>query len=122
MKATPLQRYLDSMSEADLQRAIIQTARISGWLVHHDRPVTDRRGRTRTAIAGDLGFPDLVLARAGEVIVIECKAAHGRYEPGQKEWLAAIGGRTVRPADLDRLLARLRVPPKVAPENSPDGY
>ena len=98
------------MSEADLMKAIIDTARIHGWRVHHDRPVTDRRGRTRTAVSGDTGFPDLVLARDGEVIIVECKAAHGRFEPGQREWLRATGGFVVRPADLDALLARLRAP------------
>jgi hypothetical protein len=97
-----------SMSEADLQRAIIDTARLHGWLVHHDRPVTDRRGRTRTAVAGDAGFPDLVIAKDGVVLFIECKSVHGRYEPGQRDWLDAVRGTTVRPADLDRLLARLR--------------
>lgn len=99
----------EAMTEAELQRAIVDAARLNGWLVHHDRPVTDRRGRTRTAVAGDTGFPDLVLARGGVVLFIECKAAHGRYEPGQREWLDAVRGMTARPADLDRVLQRLGV-------------
>jgi hypothetical protein len=100
---------LEAMTEADLQRAIIRVAHLHGWLVHHDRPTTGRDGRTRTSIEGDAGFPDLVLARDGVVLIVECKSAHGRYEPGQRDWLDATGGMTIRPADLDRVLGRLMV-------------
>ena len=114
---TAKQTMQEAMSEADLQRAIVHTAHRHGWRVHHDPPVrVARRDGTfvhRTAVEGNPGFPDLVLARDGVVIIVECKAEHGRFEPGQKEWLEALGAKVCRPRDLDSLLARLgrsRVP------------
>jgi hypothetical protein len=108
------------MSEAQMQRTIIQTAQMHGWRVHHDPPVRlSRRDGTFqhiTATAGDPGFPDLVLARAGEVIIVECKRQVGaQWKPGQREWLMALGARVVRPADMDALLIRLRLPVRVVP-------
>lgn len=104
------------MTEANLQKAIVDTARLHGWLVHHDPPIEDRRGRHRTAIAGDSGFPDLVLARDGETIIVECKAESGRYQPGQREWLRALGARVVKPSTAHWLLVRLMEPrPKPPP-------
>lgn len=117
---TARQVMQEEMSEADLQRAIIRAARLHGWRVHHDPPVRvarrDGTFRHRTAVEGDAGFPDLVMARDGEVIIVECKAEHGRFEPGQREWLAALGAKVCRPRDLDSLLARLR-----RPRNVPNG-
>ncbi len=101
---------LAAMSEAGLQRTILTVAAQNGWLAHHDRPSQNSRGGWRTAVAGDPGFPDLVLARDGEVIIVELKSAHGRFEKGQREWIAALGARVVRPADMDALLLRLRMP------------
>jgi hypothetical protein len=98
------------LTEADLLRAIIDTARWHGWMVHHDPPVTDRRGRTRTAVHGDAGFPDLVLARDGVVLIIECKSERGRFRPGQEAWLRATGGFVVRPVNLDAIIRRLVTP------------
>ena len=105
---------LEAMTEAQLQKAIVDTAWRHGWLVHHDPPVRvvrkDGTFRHRTAIEGDAGFPDLVLARGGETIVVELKTTHGRFEPGQREWLQALGARVIRPSDLDALLVLLQVP------------
>jgi len=104
----------EAMSEAALQTAIIRTARLHGWRVHHDPPVRvarrDGTFRHRTAVEGDAGFPDLVMARTGETIIVECKAEHGRFEPGQREWLAALGAKVVKPSGMDSLLRRLREP------------
>lgn len=106
---------LRAMSEAAMQRTIISTAKMHGWRVHHDPPAQGMDGRHRTVLSGDAGFPDLVMARAGEVIIVECKRQVGaRWQPGQKEWLHALGARVVRPADMDGLLRRLRMPPPVA--------
>lgn len=101
------------MSEAEMQQGIIDTARWHGWRVHHDPPVRQERGGKvihRTAYQGDPGFPDLVLARDGEVIIIECKSAHGGYRPGQREWAEALRSRIVRPRDYEAVLRRLAVP------------
>ena len=103
----------EAMDERGLQEAIVRTARLHGWLVHHDPASEDPDGRWRTRLHGDRGFPDLVLARAGIVIIVECKTEHGRFGPGQKEWLGALGAKVVRPRDLDALLVRLMVPPAI---------
>lgn len=114
---TAKQTLAEAMTEADLLLAIIRGARLHGWRVHHDPPVrVARRDGTfvhRTAVVGDTGFPDLVLARDGVTIIVECKTEHGRFEPGQKEWLQALGAKVCRPHDLDSLLARLAAPPAV---------
>lgn len=115
-----------AMKEADLLKAIVKAARLYGWMVHHDLPVTTwRKGeaRTRTAVMGDPGFPDLVLARAGEVIIVELKTETGRFQPGQKEWLRALGtAYVVKPHDMDRLLRAIRTPPpKVLPVDGTAG-
>jgi hypothetical protein len=99
-----------AMDEAALMDAIIKAARWNGWLVHHDVPAKTAKDKWMTNVRGDTGFPDLVLARGGEVIIVECKAERGRWEPGQREWLAALGARVVRPRDLGSLLARLGRP------------
>jgi len=101
---------LASMTEAALQRALIKVAQDNGWRVHHDPPGEDRAGEWRTRFHGDAGFPDLVIARDGEVIIVELKSQHGRFRAGQREWIAALGARVVRPSDMDALIARLRHP------------
>lgn len=78
-----------AMSEADLQAAILDLARLRGWLVAHFRP-----GRTlagwRTPIAADgEGFPDLVMLRGERLVVVECKRLRGRVAPAQARWLEA---------------------------------
>ena len=98
---------LRSLDEAALVAQIIAEAQRAGWLVHHDRPARRRDGAYRTHIAGDAGFPDLVLAKAGRVLFVEVKAQRWRWQPGQEAWLAATGGRRVGPDDLDALIAEL---------------
>jgi hypothetical protein len=61
-------------------------------------------------MTGHRGFPDLVLARHGRVLLAELKADGGRLGPGQPEWLAALGdhGRLWRPTQWDAVLEELR--------------
>jgi len=100
------------MTEAQLQSTIIDHAHRNGWLVMHSRPVNDGK-RWLTAIQGDPGFPDLVLARAGEVITAELKTEVGwHWKPGQREWVEALGAELWRPSDLPAIIARLSAPPK----------
>ena len=91
--------FLAALSEAEFQQMIVDRAKAMGWLVHHDR------GDYSECIAGDPGFPDLVLAQAGTVLFIECKSMEGRTTPSQDAWLNALaeGGHhfvyVARPSD-----------------------
>lgn len=88
------------MSEAQLQEAVIDAAHLFGWLVHHVKPARTPDGKWLTRIQGDRGFPDLVLARTGEVLFVELKSAKGRVRPEQQEWLDRLPRSLVwRPED-----------------------
>jgi hypothetical protein len=88
------------MSEAELQSAVIEMAQLFGWLCHHGRASQSKSGRWSTAVQGDVGFPDLVLARAGEVLFIELKSANNRLTQPQECWQAALGALVWRPEQL----------------------
>lgn len=77
------------MTEAVLQRAVIEEARRRGWKVAHFLPAT-RGGRYFTPVSGDgVGFPDLVLTRE-RVMFVELKQ-DGKYpSPLQKAWHLAL--------------------------------
>jgi hypothetical protein len=79
------------MGEAELQEAVIETARLFGWKVAHFRPARTERG-WRTPVAADgAGFPDLILARAGRpLLCVELKSAAGRISAEQAEWLRTL--------------------------------
>lgn len=110
-------------TEAGFTRAVIDLARVLGWRVWHPRPARTARG-WRSAGSGDVGCPDLILARrrvvpghaaAGgdtvehKVLLVELKAERGTLGPGQKEWGEAIGPgyRLWRPADWPQIVAEL---------------
>lgn len=96
------------MTEAQLLERVVQTAKLYGWRVSHTRPARTAKG-WRTAVQGDVGVPDLTLARAGVVLLVELKSDRGRLGPGQPEWLDAAGahGRVWRPRDWPQVLAEL---------------
>lgn len=95
------------MTEYEFQTEVIRTARQLGWMVYHARPAMTSKG-WRTAGQGDAaGFPDLVLARAGEVLLVELKSETGRLTGAQRRWLEAAGGEVWRPSDWDRILDAL---------------
>jgi hypothetical protein len=75
----------------------------------HSRPCRTAQG-WRTAVQGDVGFVDLVLARAGVVLFYELKSEKGRLGKGQPEWAAAIGAqyRLYRPSDWALIEKELR--------------
>ena len=64
------------MTEKQLQDAVVEAALTFGWLAYH---TYDSRRSTP-------GFPDLVLARRGEVVFVELKSKAGRVRPEQKVW------------------------------------
>lgn len=96
------------LSEEHFQNRVIETAKCFGWRCVHFRPARTTTG-WRTALQGDVGFTDLVLARKGVVICAEIKSNTGRLRPEQKAWLHALGpnGRVWRPRDWDSIITEL---------------
>ena len=77
-----------AMLEAQFKNAVIEVATRYGWLVHHDLPSMNRRGKWATHVQGNTGFPDLVLLNAKGVLVFaELKSDTGRLSKTQEEWL-----------------------------------
>jgi len=97
------------MTEAQFTQRVIDTAKLYGWLVTHFRPARTEKG-WRTALSGDSGFVDLVMARAGEVIHAELKVGGGRPRPDQVSWAQALGAthRLWYPEDWDDIVTELR--------------
>jgi hypothetical protein len=101
------------MSEAELQRAVIELAKWCGWMVVHFKPA-QRSGSWATHFDGDVGFPDLVLAHPERgVVFAELKTARGKVTAGQQAWLCALsdaGQDAVvwRPDDWPTILQRLQ--------------
>ena len=88
------------MKGKDLQRAVIDLARLHGFFVAHFQSVLatrkDGTARWRTPAAADgKGFPDLVLVRPGDrVIYVEIKGKGDTVRPEQADWhrwLASAG-------------------------------
>lgn len=102
---------LSSLSERDWQAQVVELAGLCGWLVQHSR-VSQVGDRYMTAITGNVGFPDLVLAhRKRGVLFVELKTDTGRMATPQKEWRDTLTGHVEyylwRPSDYDEVRARL---------------
>lgn len=109
---------LAAITEAELQRLVVDAATYGGWRVAHFPPSRSHRGGHLTAGAYDSvrGWPDLLLVR-DRVLVLELKSARGRVTPDQAAWLdaftiAGITCRVIRPADLDALVDELLARPE----------
>lgn len=91
-------------TEAQFQDMVIDLARLCGWRVAHFRPGRTAKG-WRTPVSGDGGgFPDLVLLRGPDQLVVELKSQTGRLSVEQNAWLnafrlAGVDARIWRPAD-----------------------
>lgn len=68
------------MTERQLQDAIVELARLLGWLVYH----------THDSRHSAAGFPDLVLVRGVRIVFAELKSANGELAPAQIAWLEAF--------------------------------
>ena len=70
-----------SISEAALQKSLIEVAEMHGWMVHHE---TDSR-------RSNPGLPDLICAHPNHgVVFIELKSERGYLRPAQREWRDAL--------------------------------
>ena len=68
------------MTEAELQRAIVQLAKIRRWHCYHN-PDSRR---------SEPGFPDLFLMRAPRSMFVELKTSNGRLRFEQIQWIADL--------------------------------
>jgi hypothetical protein len=99
------------MTEAEFKDILVGVARRYGWLIHHDLPAQNSRGRWATHIQGDAGFPDLILLHpvSGKLFAIELKSDKGKVSPLQKRWLmafehAGIYSTVLKPSDMEYAL------------------
>lgn len=112
----PIERRL-KVTEKQFQSTVIQLAKWHGWMVFHPMPVQNTKGIWRTAVAGDVGFPDLVMAHSTRgLIIAELKTGTGRISEDQHVWLDTLlmaGAETYvwRPKDLPAIERRLATRP-----------
>lgn len=98
-------------TEAGFTRAVVDLARLYGWLVNHQIPLRTKRGWA-TGTQGDIGFPDIIAVRTGRLVVAELKVKTA-VRPEQAAWLdrfRAVPGAEVfvwKPADWDTITAVL---------------
>jgi Holliday junction resolvase len=91
------------MTEAQLQGAVMELARLLGWKSFH----------VWISIRSNPGFPDIVACRGERLLAIELKSRIGKVSAAQEEWLSALaaaGAETYvwRPADwLDGTIERV---------------
>jgi hypothetical protein len=93
------------VSEKVFQDAVVRLAKQHGWMAYH----------TWSSKRSPEGFPDLVLAKAGQPLyVCELKREDGQVTLAQQAWLAALGACTGvvaeiwRPKDLEEICRQLR--------------
>lgn len=113
-RLTDEERALRAITERQFQTDIITLARAAGWLVAHFH---DSRRQVKPGVfVGDKdakGFPDLVLVRASEFLILEVKRETGKVEVEQQQWLdalnrAGVEAMVVRPSDWPAVKDRLR--------------
>ncbi len=89
-------RQAHPMTENELKGHILKMAKAKGWVVYH---VT----QAKHANGGGAGYPDLTLARDGEVQWMELKQEHGKLTNDQAGWQLALPRmEVIRPSDLAR--------------------
>jgi hypothetical protein len=77
-----------AMLEAQFKNTVIDIATRYDWLVHHDLPAMNRRGKWATHVQGNAGFPDLVLVnKRGVLVFAELKTDIGIVHKKQEAWL-----------------------------------
>jgi hypothetical protein len=77
------------MDERSFQTRVVTLARLRGWRIAHFRAAWTKDG-WRTAMSGDVGYPDLTMTRSGRLVFAELKAERGRLQPDQAVWLEAL--------------------------------
>lgn len=78
------------MTEAQLQSAVIELARVLGYRVAHFRPGLTSKGWRTPVEADGKGFPDLVLCRPYRLIFAELKGDGGTIAIEQLTWVHVL--------------------------------
>jgi hypothetical protein len=114
MDRIALMKPRDNMTEAEFKNVVISVAKRYGWLIHHDLPAQNSRGKWATHIQGDAGFPDLLMVHpvSGKILAVELKAEKGKLSPLQKRWLMAFDVSATfnsvwKPSDMEYILYTL---------------
>jgi len=107
MASYPAARPKEGISEKDFQKKVIKLAEGHNWFWCHC-PSVFSSGKWRVPLAGSPGFPDLVLARDGLIVLVELKSDTGRLRPGQAEWISAANGKIWRPRDWEEIVEFLQ--------------
>ena len=69
-----------TMSEAELQSAVMEQMMWMGWKVYH----------THDSRRSNPGYPDLTAVKGSRVMFVEFKSEKGKIRAGQIEWLDAL--------------------------------
>jgi hypothetical protein len=88
-RLTPNEKLLRQVNERQWQAQVEAVARFGGWLYYHapdNMPRVGRSGATYVQ-ATRRGFPDLVLVKAGRLLVVELKTETGACTDEQLTWL-----------------------------------
>jgi len=99
------------MLERDFQNAVVELARLGGWLVHHTRTVQIAGGGWSSPCL-DKGFPDLTLVKRERLLFAELKTETGRLTLEQIRWLEALrdtgaDARVWRPSQWNEIVETL---------------
>ena len=87
------------LTEAQLQRNVIQLAKACGWKCYHPR----------FSVGSEPGWPDLVMAhRQRGFMFVELKSERGKLTDAQRDWLDTLTAcgqdvRVWRPRDWDEI-------------------
>lgn len=114
-----------AMTEEQVQGVVTGALRAYSWRFYHSRAAQAKDGRWLTPMQGDSGFPDLIAAKDGRQLALECKSTKGAKKPKpgargselerlirweqQEAWLEALApmselSQFVGPDELDEVL------------------
>lgn len=83
------------MTENELKKLVLRDAYAQGWAVYH---VTQQAHHN----AGGTGYPDLTLARDGQVLWMELKQEKAHLSPAQLMWCTILPAcHIVRPSTYE---------------------
>lgn len=69
-----------AVSEKSWQSAVVEYARLTGWLVYH----------THDSRRSEPGYPDLTMVRQGRLVFAELKTDKGKLRPEQQTWIREL--------------------------------